>query len=186
MLINVESVENCISIPQILSYRQWFKKSINLQDTQTRPILTNNRSSCWNTSPGFYFIIDLKLFRKRDSGSVFFLWIWWNVKEYPFYRTLPDDCLLVWKYVSSTFKAKCEKNESNQILITYLYILMASTYMWLSIDQLIKHHKHLKIKQSQINSYQITSVTSEDHNFLYLTMRSFKKLNAWGSSLSSV
>ena len=36
------------------------------------------------------------------------------------------------------------------------YILMASTYMWMSIHQFIKQHQHLKIKESHINSYQIT------------------------------
>ena len=36
----------------------------------------------------------------------------------------------------------------------------------------MKQHQHVKIKPSHINSYQITS---EDHNFLYLATRSFRK-----------
>ena len=32
------------------------------------------------------------------------------------------------------FKTKYEKNESNDIFITYLQVLMASTYTWLSCN----------------------------------------------------
>ena len=32
------------------------------------------------------------------------------------------------KNMLRAFKTKCEKNESNDILVTYLYILMALTY----------------------------------------------------------
>ena len=56
------------------------------------------------------------------------------------------------------FKTKCKKNESSDILITYLYILMAST----CDTQFIKQ-QHVKIKQSHIN---LTKSQCEDHNFL--------------------
>ena len=80
------------------------------------------------------------------------------------------------------FKTKCEENESNDILITYLYILMASTYMWMNIHQFIKQHQHVKIKPRHVNSYQIIS---EDHDFLYLTTRSFRK-HVWSQTFSSL
>ena len=37
----------------------------------------------------------LPLSKTRDTGTGVFLWILWNVYDYLFYRTLPDDCLWI-------------------------------------------------------------------------------------------
>ena len=38
------------------------------------------------------------------------------------------------KNMPRAFETKCEKSESKDILITYLYVLMASTYTWLNYN----------------------------------------------------
>ena len=72
------------------------------------------------------------------------------------------------------FKTKGEKSESNDFLVTYFYILMASTYMWLIFitPQFMKLHQHVRITAGM--SILIKS-QSKDPNFLNLTTGSFRK-----------
>ena len=112
---------------------------------QTRPVLTNTRSSrshmlfkigvlknlaklhgntCWSRFSNRHGT----LWKKRLRHSSF------SINFAKCLRiTLPEDCFWVSQYVPKAFKTKCDKNESNDILITYLYILMASTYMSMNI-----------------------------------------------------
>ena len=75
--------------------------------------------------------------------------------------------------MSRAFKIKYEKNESDDILITYFYNLMASTYTWPNYNTSI----HLSEFKNKAKLYQcIFKSLSGDHNFLYLTRSLIKRI----------
>ena len=84
------------------------------------------------------FLIDLQLRGKRLQPSSFPM-NFAKCLRTPFLQNTFGRLLLsIAMYMPRAFKTKCEKNESNNILITYLYILMVSTFMWMNIHQFIK------------------------------------------------
>ena len=54
-----------------------------------------------------------------------------------------------YRNICQEFRPKCEKNESNDILVTYFHILMASTCIWMNIHQFIKLHQHVQKQSSR-------------------------------------
>ena len=57
--------------------------------------------------------------------------------------------------IPRAFKAKFEENESNNILIAYLYILMASTYVWLNYNT--SFHQTTSVCKNKAKPYQFIS-----------------------------
>ena len=55
-----------------------------------------------------------------------------------------------YRNICQEFRPKCEKNESNDILVTYFHILMASTCMWMNIHQFIKLHQHVQNSRPEV------------------------------------
>ena len=59
------------------------------------------------------------------------------------------------------FKTKGEKSESNDFLVTYFYILMASTYMWLIYNTSIYEAASACANNGwHVNPYQVTKQRS--------------------------
>ena len=60
------------------------------------------------------------------------------------------------------FKIKCEKSESNDFLVTYFYVLMASsTYMWLIYNTSIYEAASACANNGwHVNPYQVTKQRS--------------------------
>ena len=65
-----------------------------------------------------------------DSDTVVFLW---TLRNFSFFREHLRTAAFEYRdNKPRVFKTKCEKNESNDILMTYLCVLMASAYTWLN------------------------------------------------------
>ena len=77
--------------------------------------------------------------------------------------------------IPRAFKAKFEENESNNILIAYLYILMASTYVWLNYNT--SFHQTTSVCKNKAKPYQFISnnkakiITLFDHEQLSLSLK---------------
>ena len=141
---------------------------------QTRLILTNTRSSrpymlheigvlknltkftekhlYWRST---FFNWPATLRKKRLRRNNFPLNFAKYFKEHSFYRTLSDDCFWVSQYIPRAFKTKCEKNKSNDILITYLYILMANS-LNLHVNEHTSIHQTAACK-NKANPYKFIS-----------------------------
>ena len=69
----------------------------------------------------FSAIVGLQFCRKRDSGTVVFLWILHNVLQNTLFTEHFRTTASAYRNnMPREFGTKCEKNESNDILITYL------------------------------------------------------------------
>ena len=66
-------------------------------------------------------------------------------------------CFLSIAIICQEHKTKCEKNESNDIPINYLYILMASIYMWMTYITSI--HQTASVCKNTAKPYQFISST---------------------------
>ena len=109
-----------------------------------------------NTCAGISILISLQFCRKRDSGTVVFLWILRNVfKNTLFTEHFRTTASMYRNNMPRAFKTKCEKNESNDILITYFLIFMTLTYMWLNYNNSI--HQTTSTCKNKAKPYQFIS-----------------------------
>ena len=72
---------------------------------------------------------------KKESGTVVFSYEFLKIFKNDFFTEHHRTTVSEYRNnMSRAFKTKYEKNESNDIFITYLQVLMASTYTWLSCN----------------------------------------------------
>ena len=97
-------------------------------------IKNNSRIFLYVLFFSFFILIGTQLCRKRGSSTVVLLWILQFFKNTFFREHLRTNASDYRKNMPRTFKTKCEKNESDNTLITNIYILMISTYTKLNCN----------------------------------------------------
>ena len=96
--------------------------------------LKNSQNLKERTCAGVSFVIGSQLCQKRGSSTVVLLWILQFFKNTFFREHLRTNASEYRKNMPRTFKTKCEKNDSDNTLITNIYILMVSTYTRLNYN----------------------------------------------------